>query len=54
MPIKTLFHGNTEETKKHIQPTVGLTQQVDLLLIKETLKLKTSVIRKSMRKFGVS
>ena len=29
MPIRILFHGNIEETKKLIQLMVGLTQQVD-------------------------
>jgi len=57
MTIRTLFHGNTEETRKLIQPTDGLTQKVDLLLshlTRETETPKISLTRILMRKYGDS
>jgi len=50
MPTKTLFHGNTEETRRLIQPTAGLTHQADSLLIKR--KVKIFLTRTSTKKFG--
>jgi len=47
---RTPFLGNTEETRKHIQPTGGPTHQADSLKELERIFLT----RTSMRKFGVS
>ena len=54
MLIRTLFLGNTEETKKLIQQTDGLTQLVDLLLLKIQTTKKIFQTKILMKKFGVS
>jgi len=50
MQIKIPYHGNTEETKKLIQPMDGPTHQADSLLIRRRI----SLTRRSMKKFGDS
>lgn len=47
-PIKTLFHGNIEETKKLIQLTDGLIHQVDLLYNKNQILLNQMLKLMSM------
>jgi len=50
VPIKTFYHGNIEETKKHIHPMVGLTHLVDSLLNRDEI----SLTRRSMKRSGDS
>jgi hypothetical protein len=51
---RTLYLGNTEEMRKLIQPTDGLTQLVDLLFLKTIMPKRISQTRMSTRKFGAS
>jgi len=50
MQIKIPYHGNTEETKKLIQPTDGPTHLADSLLTRR----RTFLTRRLMKKFGDS
>ena len=48
MLTKTHFHGNIEEMRKLIQQTDGLTQLVDLLLVKKEILLNQQLKLMSM------